>query len=242
MSSDRTTDWTPVERLHTIVAQEINDVPAEELIKAATDDVLRAWAARIRAVGKAKGWSTWAADYMDPDTEFTDIGTPPVEEIEKAVAEGAEKDTSGGNRPAEGESTPGPELLKYASSFEFPRAEAHKPPLLMQRVHGQDDAWAILDQTDHCWSRDNGGQWVACLGGPAWLEQQRSVLFTFGHAWTLAERIAATDVDGKCWRNVVFGEFSDHFFKKGALTDAPQACIYCGLQKPEESVTPGAGQ
>ncbi|MFC8676717.1 hypothetical protein ACFUEN_29030 [Streptomyces griseorubiginosus] len=79
--------WTSRERLTAIVAQEINDAPAEELIKATVDDALREWAAKIRKVGGAKGWSTWAAEYMDPDAEFVDVGTPPIEEIEAAATE-----------------------------------------------------------------------------------------------------------------------------------------------------------
>jgi predicted nuclease with RNAse H fold len=31
---------------------------------------------RITALGKARGWSTWAADFIHPDREFVDPGTP----------------------------------------------------------------------------------------------------------------------------------------------------------------------
>jgi hypothetical protein len=31
---------------------------------------------RITALGKARGWSTWAADYIHPDREFVDPGAP----------------------------------------------------------------------------------------------------------------------------------------------------------------------
>lgn len=78
MSAD---EWTPGERLAAIVAQEINDAPAAELIKAATDDVLRGWAAKIREVGAAKGWSVWAAAFLDPDSDFVDTGMPSTESI-----------------------------------------------------------------------------------------------------------------------------------------------------------------
>ncbi|MGW1498951.1 hypothetical protein ACWCQW_10325 [Streptomyces mirabilis] len=78
MSADQ---WTPGERLAAIVAQEINDAPAEELIKAATDDVLREWAAKVREVGAAKGWSVWAAAFIDPDVSFVDTGMPSTETI-----------------------------------------------------------------------------------------------------------------------------------------------------------------
>lgn len=81
MSADRTADWTPGERLHAIVAQEINDAPAAELIQAAVDDVLRGWAARIRETGTAKGWSVWAADFINPDVEFVGTGMPSTETI-----------------------------------------------------------------------------------------------------------------------------------------------------------------
>ena len=73
--------WTAGERLAAIVAQEINDAPAAQLIKAATDDVLRSWAAKIREVGTAKGWSVWAAAFLDPDVPFIDTGMPSTETI-----------------------------------------------------------------------------------------------------------------------------------------------------------------
>ncbi|MFI5880855.1 hypothetical protein [Streptomyces sp. NPDC051554] len=228
--------WTPRERLAAIVAQEINDAPAEELIQATTDDELRAWAAKVRAVGQAKGWSTWAADYMNPDVEFVDVGVPLLDEID--VGEGAEKDTSGDRRTAAGGSTPDlPELLRHASSFEIPRPE-NKMPLVVQRIYGRDDAWVILNRVGHCWTRSSGGQWTAFHGGLGWLEGRPSVQFPLTEAWTLARRIAATDLDGKCRRNVVDGDIGDHFFKKGAPSDAPSACTYCGGLKPEEPTDP----
>ncbi|WP_155054564.1 zinc finger Ran-binding domain-containing protein [Streptomyces blattellae] len=36
----------------------------------------REWSAKIREVGTAKGWSTWAAAFLDPDLEFVDTGMP----------------------------------------------------------------------------------------------------------------------------------------------------------------------
>lgn len=42
-------------------------------IQAAT---LRDAGDRIAALGKARGWSTWAADYVHPDREFVDPGAP----------------------------------------------------------------------------------------------------------------------------------------------------------------------
>ncbi|MEV4033424.1 hypothetical protein [Streptomyces umbrinus] len=53
----------------------------DKLIKAATDDVLRAWSAKIREVGTAKGWSVWAAAFLDPDVEFIDTDMPSTETI-----------------------------------------------------------------------------------------------------------------------------------------------------------------
>lgn len=41
----------------------------------------RRWAAKILEVGTAKGWSTWAAAFMDPDIEFVDTGMPSTETI-----------------------------------------------------------------------------------------------------------------------------------------------------------------
>ncbi len=44
----------------------------------------------------------------------------------------------------------------------------------------------------------------------------------------------ATPQDG-CPRNVIDGDagVGQHFFKKGALSDSPIACVYCGAHKPE---------
>ncbi|WP_157855738.1 hypothetical protein [Streptomyces aureocirculatus] len=36
---------------------------------------------KIREVGTAKGWSVWAAAYVDPDVEFVDTGMPSTETI-----------------------------------------------------------------------------------------------------------------------------------------------------------------
>ncbi|WP_326797467.1 hypothetical protein OG946_20270 [Streptomyces sp. NBC_01808] len=47
---------------------------------------LRAAAERITALGKARGWSTWAADFIHPEREFVDAGAPAaVEEPAPAV-------------------------------------------------------------------------------------------------------------------------------------------------------------
>ncbi|WP_405925472.1 hypothetical protein [Streptomyces sp. NBC_00035] len=36
-----------------------------------------------------------------------------------------------------------------------------------------------------------------------------------------------------CPRNVIDGDAGGHFLKKSALSDSPQACVYCGAKKPE---------
>ncbi len=57
-----------------------NELAARELLgrsdRAAREQVLRDMARQIRAISEIKGWSLWAADYMDPDVEFNDTGTP----------------------------------------------------------------------------------------------------------------------------------------------------------------------
>lgn len=42
----------------------------------AARELARALARRITELGKARGWSTWAADYIHPDREFVDTGAP----------------------------------------------------------------------------------------------------------------------------------------------------------------------
>ncbi|HET6636816.1 MAG TPA: hypothetical protein VFH77_17505 [Streptomyces sp.] len=56
------------------------EIIARVVAEARTDEARR-WAAKIREVGTAKGWSVWAAAYIDPDTAFTDTGMPPTETI-----------------------------------------------------------------------------------------------------------------------------------------------------------------
>lgn len=41
----------------------------------------REWSAKIREVGTAKGWSVWAAAFMDPGVEFVDTGMPSTETV-----------------------------------------------------------------------------------------------------------------------------------------------------------------
>lgn len=49
-------------------------------IEAAT---LRTAADRITALGKARGWSIWAADFVHPDREFVDTGGPAEDDAER---------------------------------------------------------------------------------------------------------------------------------------------------------------
>lgn len=64
--------WTPRKK---------TDDRVEWLYGLVRAEVLRDWAAKIRQVGTAKGWSTWAAAYMDPDVPFVDTGMPSTETI-----------------------------------------------------------------------------------------------------------------------------------------------------------------
>ncbi|MFI1535533.1 hypothetical protein [Streptomyces anandii] len=67
-------------------AEPATDVPAlnpqaQALRERISLETRRDWAAQIRAIGATKGWSTWAAEYMDPDVEFVDVGMPSTREI-----------------------------------------------------------------------------------------------------------------------------------------------------------------
>lgn len=42
-----------------------------------------------------------------------------------------------------------------------------------------------------------------------------------------------TDDEDGCPRNVIDGDVGAHLFRKGALSDSPIACSYCGAEKPE---------
>lgn len=44
------------------------------------DEQARQLAAAITELGKARGWSVWAADYIHPDREFADPGAPELDE------------------------------------------------------------------------------------------------------------------------------------------------------------------
>lgn len=63
-----------------LIAAGYNEPAARELLgradRESCEQVLRDMARQIRAISEVKGWSLWAADYMDPDVEFIDIGTP----------------------------------------------------------------------------------------------------------------------------------------------------------------------
>jgi hypothetical protein len=53
----------------------------EAVVDASEAELLREWAARVRQVDAAKGWSVWAAAFMDPDVPFVDTGMPSTETI-----------------------------------------------------------------------------------------------------------------------------------------------------------------
>ncbi|SHI67129.1 helix-turn-helix transcriptional regulator [Streptomyces sp. 3214.6] len=53
----------------------------EAVVEASESELLRAWAAKVREVGAAKGWSVWAAAFMDPDVPFVDTDMPSTETI-----------------------------------------------------------------------------------------------------------------------------------------------------------------
>jgi len=53
----------------------------EAVVEASEAELLRAWAAKVRQVGGAKGWSVWAAAFMDPDVPFVDTDMPSTETI-----------------------------------------------------------------------------------------------------------------------------------------------------------------
>ncbi|MFF5642094.1 hypothetical protein ACFY8Q_07235 [[Kitasatospora] papulosa] len=59
-----------------------HDHRAPGLAAALLDQHARALADRITVLGKARGWSTWAADYIHPDCEFVDTG----EDVEEPAA------------------------------------------------------------------------------------------------------------------------------------------------------------
>lgn len=64
--------WTP---------RQMTDDRVEYLYGLVSAETRREWAAKIRETGAAKGWSTWAAAFIDPDVEFVDTGMPSTETI-----------------------------------------------------------------------------------------------------------------------------------------------------------------
>lgn len=50
--------------------------PSEDTAEALLDEQARRLADAITTLGKARGWSTWAADYIHPDREFVDTDAP----------------------------------------------------------------------------------------------------------------------------------------------------------------------
>ncbi|MFF7146065.1 hypothetical protein ACFZB5_33530 [Streptomyces nodosus] len=61
----------------------VRDHLAAEEQQRAADDHARHLAEQITTLGKARGWSTWAADYIHPDREFVDTGAPEPDEAQQ---------------------------------------------------------------------------------------------------------------------------------------------------------------
>ncbi|MEV5086855.1 hypothetical protein AB0N18_02710 [Streptomyces griseoincarnatus] len=65
----------PALSLLTEIYEELgHDHRAPHLAAALLDQHARALAEQVTALGKARGWSTWAADYIHPEREFVDTG------------------------------------------------------------------------------------------------------------------------------------------------------------------------
>ncbi|MEU8950918.1 hypothetical protein [Streptomyces sp. NPDC048489] len=58
----------------------VESLPHDALL----DEQARQLAAAITELGKARGWSVWAADYIHPDREFVDPGAPDPDEHQAA--------------------------------------------------------------------------------------------------------------------------------------------------------------
>ncbi|MFZ3556431.1 MULTISPECIES: hypothetical protein [unclassified Streptomyces] len=63
-----------------IAAHFTSDTLVDQLLDAYRAEVLRDMAAEVKALGDARGWSIWAAQYMHPDVEFVDTGALDTEE------------------------------------------------------------------------------------------------------------------------------------------------------------------
>ncbi|MFJ2017226.1 hypothetical protein [Streptomyces nodosus] len=71
-------------RLYAQTAIERDDARAEvKRLRAHLADLDRERAEQVEALGKARGWSTWAADYIHPDREFVDTGAPEAAEAQQ---------------------------------------------------------------------------------------------------------------------------------------------------------------
>jgi hypothetical protein len=85
----RTAHGVPEEQLGHLAgeAQTVEAVPllmgeqVAEFAERVQAETRREWAARVREVGTAKGWSVWAGPFMDPDVEFVDSEMPSTESI-----------------------------------------------------------------------------------------------------------------------------------------------------------------
>ncbi|GGW68117.1 hypothetical protein [Streptomyces griseoloalbus] len=78
----------PALALLTEIYEELgHDHRSMPLAAALLDQYARELAEQVTALGKARGWSTWAADYIHPDREFVDTGEDVEEEQPTAVEE-----------------------------------------------------------------------------------------------------------------------------------------------------------
>lgn len=147
----------------------------------------RALAARIRQVGTAKGWSTWAAAYIDPDVEFVDTAMPSTETI---VAELRRLDRAAVLREVE---------VEIAAAVDRNRAEYPDEPAMRARRLGMRAAGQIVhglrEGTEGREKDTSGGpQPSAGESTPAPLAEPYSYTDAHNHRLTL---LSTTDVTGR---------------------------------------------
>ncbi|WP_327413187.1 hypothetical protein [Streptomyces sp. NBC_01233] len=82
------------------------------------------------------------------------------------------------------------ELETLTSALEIPRP-GNAFPLLLQRIHGYADRWAICDRTGRRWTRHVG--WCPEFGGSADEHLRDDARFTLAEALPLARRLAVED-------------------------------------------------
>ncbi|MGW2582983.1 hypothetical protein ACWCYZ_16880 [Streptomyces virginiae] len=82
------------------------------------------------------------------------------------------------------------ELETLTSAIEVPRS-GNALPLLLQRIHGHINRWAICDRTGRRWTRHVG--WCPEFGGITDEHLRDDARFTLAEALPLARRLAAED-------------------------------------------------